>query len=147
MLPDADELQRVSQEVYDIYRTSGLAPALERFLDFVKADHVMKTAMKSARTDDVVRNYNVMYWMEREVLYYPNTAWDVDAELRPHRDKLVLVNGELSNEEASHVRANVALAEILDLEVAIFPGGHFGHASHAKEFAEKMVEVLEARSA
>lgn len=87
----------------------------------------------------------MVYWMERELLYYTNATYDFDTELRPHRDKLVLVNGELSNEDAYQVRANVALAGLLGLEVATFPGGHVGHASHSKEFAERLVEVLSAR--
>lgn len=87
----------------------------------------------------------MVYWMERELLYYPNAIYDVDAELRPYKDKLVLVNGELSNEDAYQVRANVALAGILGLEVAIFPGGHVGHASHPKEFAGRLMEILSAR--
>ncbi|KAM0715538.1 hypothetical protein Q7P37_009036 [Cladosporium fusiforme] len=120
-------------------------PAFERFLELVKADEGMKMAMQNMRMDDVGRNYNVLDWMEREVLYYPGAAWDVDVELRPYREKLILVNGELSNEEASRVRANVALAGMLGSEVVIFPGGHVGHASHAEDFARRLVEVLEAR--
>lgn len=86
------------------------------------------------------------YWMERELLYYPDAAWDVDAELRPHKAKLVLVNGEASNGEAYQVRANVALASMLGLEVTLFPGGHVGHAHVPKEFGERLVEVLAARA-
>lgn len=114
-------------------------------MELVKADEGMKMAMRHVRTDDVARNYNMLYWMEREVLDYPDAAWDVDEELRPYKDKLILVNGELSNSEAYQVRANVALAEKLDLKVAMFPGGHVGHASHAKEFAQRLIEVLGAR--
>lgn len=148
ILPDSKELRALTEEIYDIYRASGTAPAFERFMDLIKADDMMRMGMRSMMfTPDLLRTYNIMYWFEREFIPYPNAEFDVDAELRPHKDKLVLVNGEESNKEAFHYRANVALAEKLGKEVMLFPGGHMGHATHSNAFAAKLVEVLQSKSA
>ena len=65
--------------------------------------------------------------------------------LKSLKDKLLLANGELSDREAAHNRANVALAQKLDLEVTDFPGAHLGHASHPEQFAQKLLQVLKAK--
>lgn len=148
VLPDRDELRAITEELYEIYRTSGTAPAFERFMDLVKADDMMRMGMRSMMfTPDLLRTYNVMYWFEREFIPYPNAKFDVDAELRPSKDKLILLNGEDSNKEAFHVRANPALAEKLGKKVTMVPGGHVGHATHSKAFASRLVEVLQSSNA
>ena len=86
-----------------------------------------------------------MYWFEREFMTYPFVDFDVEKELRPLKDKLLLVNGEESPKEPYQVRANLLLAEKLGMDVLWFPGEHVGHATHAKAFAEKFLEVVKQR--
>lgn len=76
---------------------------------------------------------------------YPFQDFDVENELRPLKDKLILVNGEESPKEPYQVRANLILAEKLGKEVVLFPGEHVGHATHAQAFAKKFVEVVGQR--
>lgn len=99
----------------------------------------------AAPVDNVRQNWNAMYWFERDFMAYPHADFDVDGELRPHKAKLVLINGEESNKEAYQFRANVALAERLGSEVVPFPGAHIGHATKPRDFAAKLVEVLASR--
>lgn len=89
------------------------------------------------------RAYSLTYWFERELLAYPVAEFDVEAQLRPWKDKLVLVNGEESNREAYQFRANVALAEKLGMEVVMFSGEHFGYVTRVGEFAEELGRVVE----
>lgn len=124
---------------------AGMVAAYQKFAELIKAEEPMKSMMTKAPTDDVRRNWNSMYWFEREFMTYPNHEFNVDEELKPHKDKLVLVNGKDSDGEAYQVRANMALAERLGLEVVLFPGGHVGHSTCPGEFAAKLVEVLAAR--
>ncbi len=86
-----------------------------------------------------------MYWFEREFMTYPFTDFEVEKELRPLKDKLVLLNGELSKREPYQVRSNMLLAEKLGIEVVWFPGEHVGHATHAQAFAKKFIELVKGR--
>lgn len=116
---------------------------MRKFAELVQTDPNMVTAFL-----DFSKPYlfsNIMYWMEREFMTYPQAKFDVEREIAPAKGKLVLVNGELSPKGAYQYRGNVALAEMIGMEVTVFPGEHVGHATHAKAFAERLVEVLKAR--
>lgn len=144
-LPDFEALYASAEDIYATYRAVGMAPAYEKFIVLTKTEESMGRMISAAPTDDVRRNWNSMYWFEREFMAYPHTEFDVDEELRPHKAKLVLINGEESNKEAYQFRANVALAERLGLQVLLFPGAHVGHATNPVEFAAKLAEILDSR--
>ena len=145
-LPDFESLYASAEDIYATYRASGMAPAYEKFIALTKTEETMGRMIRAAPTDNLRQNWNSMYWFEREFMPYPHAEFNVDEELRPHKAKLVLVNGEESNKEAYQFRANVALAEQLGLQVLLFPGAHVGHATNPVEFAAKLVEVLGSRS-
>ncbi|KAK3718520.1 hypothetical protein LTR37_005024 [Vermiconidia calcicola] len=88
---------------------------------------------------------NTQYWFEREFMYYPKADFDVENEIRPLREKLMIVNGELTSRDPYQYRANAALAEHLGLELLHFPGEHVGHATHAQQFARTLLEALKGR--
>lgn len=101
-----------------------------------------------AHSIDPTRPYlfsNTQYWFEREFLYYPFADFDVNGELRPLKDKLILVNGELTNRQPYQYRANAMLAERLGLEVVHFPGEHVGHATRAQQFSQRLLESLKGK--
>lgn len=144
---DFNELWAFHQKVYDLYRQSGVPPALEEFAKLTKADQ-RNLPMLTQSMDPIKNPYrfsNVQYWFEREFMYYPKADFDVENELRPLKDKLVLVNGELSPRDAYQYRANAALAKKIGLEVVHFPGEHVGHGTHAQQFSQKLIEVLKER--
>jgi len=144
-LPDFDSIYATAEDIYATYRAAGMAVAYEKFIGLTKTEDGMGRMIRAAPTDNLQRNWNSMYWFEREFMVYPNAEFDVDAELRPHKAKLVLVNGEESDKEAYQFRANVALAGFLDLEVVLFPGAHVSHSTSPRDFAAKLVEVLASR--
>lgn len=144
-LPDFESLYASAEDVYATYRAAGMGPAYEKFAVLTKTEDSMGRMMRAAPTDDVRRNWNSMYWFEREFMAYPNAEFDVDEELKPHRAKLILINGDQSHKEAYQFRANVALAARLGLEVMLFPGAHMGHATNPVDFAAKLVHVLNSR--
>ncbi|KAI1625386.1 Alpha/Beta hydrolase protein [Exophiala viscosa] len=145
-LPDCDELWRVQKNIYDTYRKSGVAPALMKFADMIKAGAEREglVSRMDARAGPFVAA-NVMYWFEREVMVYPFRRFDVK-ELEQHKDKLLLANGRDSNKEALQFRANVVLGHELDLKVNLFAGMHVGFASHPEEFARDLVQALRAKN-
>ena len=144
LLPDFDELWVQHQEVYDTYRRSGIPPALEKFAKVTRADQVMLVRMIDPRNGPYLFS-NTQYWFEREFMYYPKTGFDVEGELRPLANKLLLVNGALSNREPYQYRANAVLGEKLGLEVVHLPGEHVGHATHAQQFSHELLEALKTK--
>ena len=144
LLPDFDDLWVQHQDVYDTYRRAGMPPALEKFAHVTHADQKMLVAMIDPRNGPYLFS-NTQYWFEREFLYYPKTDFDVKNELRPLKDKLMLVNGQLSPREAYQFRANATLAEKLGLKLVLLPGEHVGHATHAEQFSQKFLEALKAK--
>lgn len=143
-LPDVEELYAQHREVYDIYRASGMAPAFKRFAKVTRADQAMVENASNPRLGPYQFS-NTQYWFEREFMYYPFHRFNVETELRPVKDKLMPVNGELSNREAYQYRANVALADKLDLQLVNLPGEHVGHTTHSVDFASGLLSALKAR--
>ncbi len=144
LLPDLEDFKASHQDIYNTYRASGMPPAFEKFAKLTQANQDMVTRMSDPRSGPYHFS-NVQYWWEREFMYYPFAKFDEDRELRTVKDKLVLVNGELSPKGPYQYRANVVLAEKLGLEVMHVPGEHVGHGSHPAEFAKRLSEILKAR--
>ncbi|KAF7189444.1 hypothetical protein HII31_09220, partial [Pseudocercospora fuligena] len=71
--------------------------------------------------------------------------FDVERELKPSKEKLLLILGEESPKDAYQFRANVALGKELGVDPVMFPGEHVSHATHAPQFSERLVEVLKGR--
>lgn len=144
VLPDFEELWDQHEDTYDTYRRFGIPPALEKFANVTRADQKVLVQMIDPRNGPYIFS-NTQYWFEREFLYYPKAPFDVERELKPLKHKLVFVNGELSPREAYQYRANERMAELLDVELVLLPGEHVGHATHAAEFAEGLVNALQVR--
>ena len=140
---DFDEHKAKHEEVYSLYRSSGMHPAFEEFAKLIKSDPRELAMLIDFRIPYMFSN--MQYWFEREFPFYPFAEFSVEEELRPLKGKLLLVNGEMSPKGAYQYRANVELGQKLGIEVVEFPGAHVGHASHAKPFSEKLVEVLKAK--
>ena len=131
------------EETYALYRKAGMHPALAEFAKLTKMD-----PGDVAKFIDFSRPYmfsNTLYWFEREFPTYPFAEFDVENELRPLKEKLMLINGEESPKEAYQYRANVELGKKLGTEVVEVPGGHVSQATHAKPFSEKLFEALKAK--
>lgn len=142
-LPDFNDLWKVHEETYATYRAHGPHPALVSFASLVETDPMMiRMVMDPTRGPYVFAN--ITYWFEREFNVYPKAEWDIDA-IAQVKQKLVLVNGELSKKTPYQYRANAALAEKLGLEVVLFPGEHVGHGTHADAFGKRLLEVLKEK--
>ncbi|KAK5716987.1 hypothetical protein LTR17_016204 [Elasticomyces elasticus] len=144
VLPDVDDVWATHESIYATYRASGPIAAYDRFGELTKTQMNGGMVRQWMQTSPYVWA-NIQYWFEREFMTYPQAEFDVEGELAPLKGKLVLFNGELSAKEAYQYRGNVALGEKLGVEVVLVSGEHTGHRTHAKEFGEKLVEVLKAR--
>lgn len=144
-LPDVEELRKQHQEVYNIYRNSGMHPAFQKFAEVTKADQDMVVRASDPRLGPYQFS-NTQYWFEREFMYYPFAPFDVESEFKPLREKVMPVCGKLSSREPYQYRANATVAEKLELELVHLPGEHVGHATHPEEFAEGLLRALKGRN-
>lgn len=145
LLPDFEDFFAFKQDVYNTYRASGPEPALKKFAKGIKirGDETALMQGFNPRNGPYIFS-NTQYWFEREALCHVKDHPSLE-ELRPFKEKLLLVNGELSDPEAPQYRTNVVLSKGFGLELVHLPGEHVGFASHAKEFAAKLVEALKKK--
>ena len=142
LLPNYDEIWPMHEETYKLYREQGPFPAYKNFGKLTKSN-----VMSSFRIDYSTPYLfsNMQYWFEREFMTYPNTDFDVERDFRAHKEKLMPVYGALSPKDAYQYRAMEVLCEKLNLEYVELPGEHIGQLTHAKDFGNKLFEVLQAR--
>ena len=154
LLEDFPDLSRQQHALYDKYRASGVPPAIDMFMDLVKAGHEaagFQSAFDPRNGPHI--SSNTIYWFEREVLAYPFREFEKDlgpeGSLRKHQDRLLLANGEMSNKDALQYRANIKLKEQLGLndDVVHFSGAHMGYVTHAEAFARELLGFLKSKDA
>ncbi len=145
LLPDSDRWFSMQQEIYNIYRRSGVPPAIEKFAEVIKAGHeTAGLSMGFNPRNGPFISSNVMYWFERELMVYPFRDFDLKV-LESHKNLLLLANGRDSHTEAPQYLANVVLAKKLELDLCLFSGAHLGFASHPEEFARELLDALKKK--
>lgn len=147
-LPDAAALEAEQTRIYNVYRAGGVFPALQEFvkmIDTPEAEKPMFIRAFDAKAGPHVSS-NVQYWFEREMLVYPLTKF-TSTMFQPLRYKLLLAVAEESGEETFKYRINATLARDLGQELIVLAGGHIGFATHAKQFANGMLEALKEKDA
>ena len=120
--------------VYDLYRQSGMEPALEKFREqaFAESDRQhMAAAPKNEHTPA-----NATDWFEHELRQYPATELDLDT-LRARADRIVLAAGREGVGYPAH-DVVAELGRLLGRRVADLPGGHVGFVAHPAEFAREL---------
>jgi hypothetical protein len=139
-LPDGQQWVDCCFRVYDLYRQSGLQPALEKFREqlFAQSDRQLMARATDLKNGEI--RANATYWFERELRQYPAVDLDLDA-LNAHADQIVPAAGRESRGHPCY-EVNVALAKKLGRDVIELPGGHAGYVAHPAEFARELVQAL-----
>jgi pimeloyl-ACP methyl ester carboxylesterase len=135
VLPDGQKWLDFFFGIYDLYRQSGIEPALMKFREqaFTEAD---RQAM--ARTPK--NEANATYWFEHELRQYPAVELDLDA-LEAHADRIVPVVGRESRGYPCY-EVNVELGKKLGRDLIELPGGHVGYVVQPAEFARELLDAL-----
>jgi acetyltransferase/esterase len=145
ILPDADDLLEILDDVYRTYRGDGVGPAMQKFNASVGLDNpfALRSAAPPGHLAEMMMRMgaNIEFWLEHELRQYPRVPPDIEA-LRAVSSRLVLAGGRESRQHFPY-RPNTVLAERLHLRLEDFPGGHIGYATHPTEFAAHLVEVLD----
>lgn len=137
-LADGQEWVDFFFKMYDLYRESGVEPALKQFREraFAESD---RQAMSRAPTNEFTL-VNARYWFEHELRQYPAVKLDLDA-LMAHADRIMLAVGRESRGYPCY-EVNVALGKKLGRDVIELPGGHVGYVARAADFAGALQTYL-----
>jgi acetyltransferase/esterase len=141
LLPEGQVWLDFFFSVYDRYRQSGIAPALELFREraFAESDRQVM-AQTMARKNGEERLANATYWFEHELRQYPAADLDLDA-LNAHANRIVPAVGRESRGYPCY-EATKALGKRLERDVIELPGGHVGYLSQPAAFARELLRTL-----
>jgi pimeloyl-ACP methyl ester carboxylesterase len=134
-LPGGQSWLDFFHEVYDLYRRTGIGPAMQEFRERAFPD-IDRRAMAGAPKNEA----NARYWFEHELRQYPAVELDLDALAR-HAGRITLTVGHEARGYPAH-EVNVVLGRKLGRDVIELPGGHVGCMSHAEEFARELMQAL-----
>ena len=138
LLPDGQEWVDFFIEVYDLYRQSGIQPALKKFRERAFPESDRKHMADAPKNEYTLAN--ATYWFEHELRQYPVVDLDLDS-LQAHADRIVPTAGRESRGYVTY-QVNVELAKKLGRELIELPGGHIGFNSQPAEFARELVQAL-----
>jgi acetyltransferase/esterase len=124
--------------VYDLYRQSGIEPALKKFREQAFAESDRQAMARAPKNEYTLAN--ATYWFEHELRQYPAVDLDLDA-LKAHADRIVLTAGRESRGYPTY-EVNVELSKKLGRELIELPGGHVGFLTQPAEFAREFLQVL-----
>ena len=124
--------------VYDLYRQSGIEPALEKFREKAFAESDRQTMAGAPKNEYTLAN--ATYWFEHELRQYPAVDLDLNA-LKAHADRIVLMAGRESRGYPCY-EVNAQLGKKLGRELIELPGGHIGFLTQPAEFTRETVHAL-----
>jgi len=145
LLSDSENQLAVLDHVYTTYRASGAEEAMREF-SVANGIGPGPTLPPGAEHDPRVARMlevaqrNFEFWLEHELRQYPRFVPDMKA-LGAVADRLVLAGGRDSQQYFPY-RPNTVLGQMLHLSVVNFPGGHVGYATHPRDFASQLANVL-----
>ena len=140
-LPDGQKWVDFFFTVYDLYRQSGIEPAIKKFREQAFAESDRLVMARAPRNEYTLAN--ATYWFEHELRQYPAVDLDLDA-LKTYADRIVLMVGRESRGYPCY-KVNVELGKTLGRDLIELPGGHMGHITHSAEFAQEFVKAITRR--
>jgi acetyltransferase/esterase len=124
--------------VYDLYRQSGMEPALKKFREQAFAESDRQHMAAAPKNESTLAN--ATYWFEHELRQYPSVNLDPDA-LQAHADRIVPMAGRKSRGYPCY-EVNVELGKKLGRNLIELPGGHIGFLTQPAEFALEFLGAL-----
>ena len=137
LLADGQKWIDFFSQVYDLYRQSGMEPALKKFREhaFTESD---RQAMAGAPKNEYTLA-NATYWFEHELRQYPAVDLDLDT-LKARADRIVLTAGRESRGYPCY-QVTVELAKKFGRDLIEWPGGHVGLLTQPAEFAQALART------
>lgn len=138
LLPDGQQWIAFFHELYGLYRSSGPAPALERFRNktFATIDHSAMSGGPNPQPN-AQRLANATYWFERELREY--TAVDFDLDVLAERAEQIIPAFGRASPGYPTADAALHLARRIGRDPLSLPDGHVGYATNADAFARELL--------
>lgn len=146
LLADGGKWFAFFDELYDLYRRSGPAPARTLFVQqcFPQVDHsIMIRTPEPERAPTAVANAN--YFFERELRQY--TAVELDMDKLAQRAAIVIPAMGLASVGFPDGDVARALSLRLGRDLLELPDGHVGYVTSSEEFARRLVRRLKQETA
>jgi acetyltransferase/esterase len=139
LLPDGEKWFAFFDELYDLYRQSGPAPARTLFVQqcFPQVDHPIMSRTPEPATTAMA---NANYFFERELRQY--TAVELDMEKLSQRAGMIIPAMGLASVGFPDGDIARALSLRLGRDLLELPDGHVGYVTSSKEFARRLVRRL-----
>lgn len=136
-LADGQEWLDFFRSVYDLYRRSGIEPAMKLFLErsFAESDRKIMAGVPVSEFTIA----NARYWFEHELRQYPAVRLDM-AALRARVGLIAPAAGRESRGYPCHEVSRVLAAQ-LGRPLAELPGGHLGCVARAAEFTRELLPI------
>ncbi|MGW2051469.1 alpha/beta fold hydrolase [Streptomyces sp. NPDC001858] len=149
LLADPAPHRALFAEVHEIFRAAGAGPAMAR-LGAGLADGAVRqeparspTELPPGIQEMAVRMHaNLPVFLGRVLRPFSSALPDL-AALRPVAHKLVPAAGHDSRRQLPLYGPAERLAQLLGCDLVEFPGGHLGAVESPKEFADRLLSVLE----
>lgn len=141
VLPDGQKWVDFFFKVYDLYRQSGIEPALKTFREhaFAESDRQVMARARDRKNGEYILA-NATYWFEHELRQYPAVDLDLDT-LGARADRIVPVAGRESRGYPCY-EVSVELGKRLGRDLIELPGGHAGYVAQPAEFARELLDAL-----
>ena len=144
LLPDAEERLRNAEEVLEVFRTSGVGPAMQKFAAMagLGGDRKKKPGPPPPSMQEAFGRIqgNFAFFLAHGVM--PISLYTPDISALEASKTWVVVGVGAESEGQLARRSAMALAMRMGLKPVTFPGGHVGYGEEPGAFAQRLEEVL-----
>ncbi|MGW0869161.1 alpha/beta fold hydrolase [Streptomyces sp. NPDC002740] len=148
LLEDPAPHRALFAEVREIFRTEGVDAAMTRFGEGLADGSGRQAPARPTELPPEIREMsvrmhaNLPVFLGRVLCPFSSAVPDL-AALRPVAHKLVPAAGRDSRRQLPLYGPAVRLAQLLGSALVEFPGGHLGAVESPKEFADRLLTVLD----
>lgn len=139
-LADGHRMLAFFDEVYDLYKRSGIAPAFELFNSRMFPRETIEHFARLRDPSIPGVSAAIEYWFEHELRQYCAVDLDIST-LKANADRIAMGAGHGSRGYPVY-ESSATLAKKLGQPVAELPGAHTGYATRAAEFAPALLDLI-----
>jgi pimeloyl-ACP methyl ester carboxylesterase len=145
LLPSAARApaDRAREDVEETFRKEGVPAAMQKFLAIAGVNFADREPNLDLPGPTPQRAANLVFFLTHDAPAARHYRLDAEA-LKAASPKIIPAAGRTSMESFPNHCAR-ALAELLGVQVVLFPGDHSGPLLHPKAFAARLHEVLAVR--
>ncbi len=133
--PDDDRLDDLRKIIAE-----GGPTALQRHIGLDFHENKFRTYEEKKRKEE-----NMKFFIIKEPLAISRYKYSLDRLESAAKNNLIIIGGSSTAKEAVGYHGAVMAAKFFSLEIVEFPGNHAGYKRYPKEYARKILEVLDVK--